>query len=72
MKKMIIAALLISTLLVGCSTEPAVYGDDGVDYSKFDNEDYHVNYAIGKRGCYSDGSFSSNLYVKQYMKENWN
>ena len=27
---------------------------------------------IGKRGCYSDGSFSSNLYAKQYMKENWN
>lgn len=67
MKKTILAVLLASTVLVGCSRQPKSYGHI-TDYSAQETEDYHVLYAQGSDGCYSDGSFDSNMTFNYWVK----
>lgn len=65
MKKIIIAVLLLSALLVGCG-QPKTYGSI-TDWSEYETDDFHVVYAMGENGCYSDGSFVSNMMYADWL-----
>lgn len=67
MKKIILATLLLSALLVGCGT-PKRYGNI-TDWSRYDTTDFHVTFAYGENGCYSDGSLESNWMYDSWVKE---
>lgn len=66
MKKIIIVSLL-SMFLVGCG-KPKSYGDIA-NWSAYDTEDFHVTYAMGIDGCYSDGSVMSNMLYNDWIEK---
>lgn len=73
MKKLVCLLFIISTmLLIGCASTPKTYGII-TDWSSVDTGEYHVKYAVGKDGCYSDGSSDSNAqfnyWVESYTNE---
>lgn len=73
MRKIAIVTLItIATIsiigLKGCKTEPKTYGLI-TDYSNMESEDYRIVYAFGKDGCYTDGSFDSNMMFNNWVRE---
>lgn len=67
MKKTILAILLLSVVLVGCG-KPKIYGII-TNWSAYDTEDFHVTYACGKDGCYSDGSIMSDMLYNDWIEK---
>lgn len=68
MKKALLVLFITSIALVGCKTEPKTYGVIN-DYSLTDTEDYHVIFAMGKDGFYSDGSWEANGMMDWWIKD---
>ena len=66
MKKILLVSLIL-TMLVGCGT-PRTYGD-AIDWSQYEDKDFHVTFATSRDGCYSDGSFMSNMLMRQWIKD---
>lgn len=66
-KTIILLATLILLALCGCKTQPKIY--NSIDYSMYDTEDFHVNFAVGLDSCYSDGSYQSNQMFDDWVED---
>lgn len=67
MKKALVVLVVLSSLLVGCG-QPKTYGSI-TDWSEYETDDFHVKYAMGKNGVYSDGSFVSNMMYADWIEK---